>query len=345
MLARNKLFILVLIVTSFVAACRPQAQETLELPTEAQLPTITPTPEVTLTLTPTNTLTNTPTLTPTLTPSNTPSNTPPPSATYTPSLTPTASLTFTPSQTATSTATATPEQPVIQTFDANPTTAGPGAIVTLRWVTQADSARLERLNVQGVPTEVFTVAISGTQQVTIPQGAQGQIIYRLVAIRGGNEVARSLPIVVSCPASWFFGNEFAPPDAGCAVATGAIGPGAYQNFERGLMIFIGANNLNRIYGLDRSNGRHINYANNWDGATIVAGSPPSGLFDAQGMFNWAYNNTLAPIGTWNAAIGWAVAPIDQSQRTIQMGQDGSTYIDSPLGVFRLRPDGTWVQIR
>ncbi len=341
--------IVFLIVILIVAGCDGQPTEEAPLPTLRVLPSSTPTDTPTATPTPTNTPTPTSTTTSTTTPS------PTPTFTLTPSLTPTSTLTFTPTLTHTPTFTLTPsstptsELPQIFSFTASATTVGGGTPITLAWATDGDSARIEEINQQGNVVQIFSVTPNGQLPVTVPGTYGSQVIYRLVAIRGGQEASSSLPITVACNFDWFFGNQFAPADAGCPTAVGAIGPGAYESFEQGLMIHVTANAMNQVYGLDNSNFRYMSYPNGWDGATIIPGTPPGGLINPQGVFNWMYNSTLAPIGTWNSAIGWATANIDNSVRTIQHGDDGSFYIDIPGGaVYRFSggaTTGTWTKIK
>ncbi len=190
---------------------------------------------------------------------------------------------------------------------------------------------------------------TGTLPVTVPGNLGRSPVYRLVAQRGGQEVTQSLAISVTCSISWFFGDQYAPAGSGCPTAVGAIGQGAFQQFERGYMIFVNANSLNTVYGLQNDSNRYISYLNGWDGTTVetCASSPPSGLFSPQGVFNWAYCRTLAPIGSWSQQIGWAVGNINNDNRTIQFEDGtGAFYIDTPVGVFRFNgpSPNTWTKI-
>jgi len=70
------------------------------------------------------------------------------------------------------------------------------------------------------------------------------------------------------------------------------------------------------------------------------------------MFNWAYYNTLAPIGSWNSAIGWGTANIVNAPRTIQfenaVGGSNPFYIDAPDGgIYRFSggDNGSWTRLR
>lgn len=353
---RSKLWLLLALMAAvlLVTACQPQDSAPLAaLPTLADLPTLIPsdTPPPTDTHTPTPIPTDTPsptaTDTPTVTLTLTASVTATPSVTPTFTLTPTATATSTPTATDTPEATATPVAPEILSFTAAPTSVAPNTAITLTWAAAADSARIDQLNQQGVITQTFPVVPSGQLTVTVP-GNQGRVvIYQLTAIRGGQEAQRSLPITLTCAIPWFFGSEFAPPGSACPTAVGAIGAGAFQPFERGLMIFVNANGLNRIYGLQNEGSRYTSFVNGWGGADLPFDASPAGLFQPQRMFRWAFSNTLAPVGTWLSQIGWGTANVDESQRTIQFEEGGAFYLDTPAGVYRFSggDTGTWSKIR
>jgi hypothetical protein len=225
--------------------------------------------------------------------------------------------------------------------------------ITLTWQASADTARIDQLNTQGSVSTSYPVQPAGQLPVTVPGNLGQLVIYRLVAIRGGQEVHQDLPITVQCAIAWFFGtNPY--PNAGCPTALGAIGQGSFQQFERGFMIYVNANGLNTVYGLQTQDSRYIQYANGWNGSDTTygtcPGSPPSGLVAPQQQFVWAYCNTNAPVGSWNSAIGWAISNVDNGNRTIQYEEGtGAFYIDSPVGVFRFSgptPSGaTWARIK
>jgi hypothetical protein len=192
------------------------------------------------------------------------------------------------------------------------------------------------------------VVPSGSLPITVPGNLGKLVIYRLVAIRNAQEVTFSIPITVSCSTAWFFGNQFAPPNAGCPTGAQSSGPGAFQQFERGFMIYLNVSSANRIYGGQNDGARYIEYQNGWDGSTTYScfGTPPGGFFAPQNMFAWAYCNTNAPIGVWSSAVGWAIGNIDTNNRTIQYEDTGAFYIDSPIGVFRFTGPSTsqWTKI-
>jgi hypothetical protein len=346
--------LLTALAVMLLAACQGESETVVELPTLAVLPSLTPSHTPTLTPTPSPTPTETPTATPTNTPTPTntwtatPSVTPTNTLTSTPSITPTATSTATNTPTSTPTITNTPDRPQILSFTASATNVVANTSITLTWSTIADAARLDQLNSQGVAVQSFSVVPSGSLPVTVPGNTGRLVIYRLVAIRNAQEVNASLPITVQCATAWFFGSQFAPADAGCPTGPQAVGPGAFQSFERGFMVYVNANSLNTVYGAQNLDTRYISYANGWDGTTTYScfGTPPSGLLPPQNMFAWAYCTTNAPIGGWSNAIGYALGNIDTGNRTIQFEDTGAIYIDSPLGVFRFSGDSnrTWRKI-
>lgn len=346
--------LLILLAVIVLAGCQGESETAAELPTLAVLPSLTPSDTPTLTPTSSPTPTETPTETPTNTPTPTntwtatPSVTPTNTLTSTPSITPTATSTATNTPTSTPTITNTPDRPQILAFTASATNVVANTSITLSWSTIADAARLDQLNSQGVVVQSFSVVPSGTLPVTVPGNTGRLVVYRLAAIRNAQEVTASVPITVQCATAWFFGSQFAPPEAGCPIGPQVVGPGAFQSFERGFMIYVNANSLNTIYGAQTLDSRYISYASGWDGVTTYScfGTPPSGLLPPQNMFAWAYCNTNAPVGGWSSAIGFALGNIDTGNRTIQFEDTGAVYIDSPLGVFRFSGDSnrTWRKI-
>lgn len=366
----RKCIVLIVLAVGVLAGCELelQPQQVGELPTLAVLPSLTPTvtasitPSATATLTSTSTATSTATVTPSRTPTATntatvtPSRTPSPTATFTPSRTPTVTRTFTPiptrtpTATATATLTATPDRPIIQQFQSSAATVQAGTTFQIFYaVANADAVRIEQLNPQGAVIQSFPAALTGSLPI-LAQPLTGRVnVYRLVASKAGVELSQSISVTITCAVPWFFGDQNAPADAGCPQALGASAPGAYQTFERGQMIYVTANGLNRVYGLQNDGSRYIAYPNTWDGTTINNTPAPPNLFIPQQMFNWIYYTTNAPIGAWSQQVGWATGNIDQSPRTIQFeGNSPRFYIDVPGGgIYRFSggDSGTWQRIR
>lgn len=354
MLIRLWQLLITVSILLLVTACQPQESEIVELPTLAELPTLTPSDTPTPTNTPTDTLTPTATDTATATPTSTPSLTSTPSVTATPSVTVTSSITptntLTPTSTATNTPTltVTPDAPQILSFTGSVSSAAPGTNVILRWSTVADVARIDQLNQQGAVAQTFSVPVSGELTVTIPANQGKLIVYRLIAIRGSQEATRSVPVTVTCAIAWFFGNEFAPANSGCPVAVGAVAAGKFQPFERGVMFYITANGLNRIYGLQNDGNRYTSFVSGWDGNSMSYPDAPDNLYRPSNEFRWAFLNTNAPIGTWQSTIGWGTTEVNRNDRTIQFEDSGAFYIDAPNGgVYRFSggDSGTWQKIK
>jgi hypothetical protein len=369
MIIRIKSLLALALLLILVAGCELQREETaFVLPTLAVLPTLTPSATLTATPTPTDTPTATATATQTATPSSTPTptstatQTATPTLTVTPSRTPTVTRTPLPTATPTATATltlaptltplptATPDRPQIVSFQPGAGSVQANSTLILYYATlNADSARIEQLTQQGALVATYPVPPNGQFPIVLTANLGRVVVFRLVAIRAGNEVAQSVSIGVTCPIPWFFGDSFAPPDATCPQALGAAASGAYQPFERGLMIYVTANALNRIYGLQNEGNRYIAYVNGWDGTTINNTAAPTNFFIPQQMFNWVYYNTNAPIGAWNAQLGWALTNIDTSTRTIQFESGtGRFYIDVPGGIvyrFSGGDNGQWTRVR
>lgn len=358
---RNTLVpILLILLCAASAACAPAASQTGELPTLVELPTLTPT------------FTHTPSLTPSPTETPAPTDTPQPTATLTPTIT--ASPTLTPTTQITPTVTLAPPtetveiepgeteeiipegEPQIISFTASTQSAAPGSQITITWEVIGQEVRLERLDATGAVVEATPLELSGSQLVIIPSGQGNQVTYRLVVFGGEVELTQLLTIniALACTINWFFGNEFVPPNAGCPTGAAESGPGAFQTFQGGVMIYVNANNRNVVYALaNEGSGNNMvtqnvysQYTVTWDTAVdnCVGRSPATGLFLPQQMFNQIGCAVLGPgPGFWVDIIGYATGPIDTSQRTIQFETSGAFYVDSPTGaVYRFTPIGQGV---
>lgn len=316
-------------------------------------PTFTDTP--TFTLTPSPTLTPSETLFPTLTPSDTPtpSNTPTPR----PSRTPRPTIqqdTPTPFGGVSPTFTLQPA-PTIFSFTANQNFVLANTPVLLSWSSDGQVARLEQIDASGSAIyQSIPVPPNGQYSILAQSTSSSQqVIFRLMVSTNGI-VTSSQPVVVgiTCPANWFFGDQFAPAGTGCPAAVGAIGQGAFQRFERGFMVYINANGLNRICAVQDSGSAYLCMVNGWDGHSINTSPAPNGGPIPAQMFNWAYYNTLGLGGTWNSVIGWPVMDIAVGDRTIQfensLGWGNPFFVDTADGTvvhFSGGDSGTWVRVR
>jgi hypothetical protein len=298
---------------------------------------------------------------------------------------------------ATGTVTLGPDAPRINVFEADPSTAAVGASIILRWDTIADVVRVERLNINGQVVQTFSVTPIGQLPVTIPANEGNTITYRLTGIRGVQEVSAVVTVAVSdgtipigtpatpvipatpgtgtpggvtnCSVNWFFGNEFAPTEAGCPTAPAIQVAGAYQPFERGLMIYLAypPATVGTVYALvndpaQPTQGSVSQYTNGWDNTSTFASygcasAPPAGLYEPQLMLAWAYCTQLAPGGFWSTVLGYATNLIDTSQRNVQFDASGAVYVDVPdafgttTSIYRIVPvsqgqlSSQWTRIR
>lgn len=355
------LVLLSLTSAALFAACAP-VEDDGELPTLFILPTLTPsdTPSATFTPSP-----------------EPPTATPQPTATFTATSTPTRTLTPTIAATATFTlapATLTPTPtddldpdalaPRIIRFVASSLSAAAGSQVTLTWEVIGEEVRLEQLDQTGTVVNATPLELAGSIQVVIPTGQGNQVNYRLVVFGGEVELTQvvTVNIALSCAINWFFGNEFVPPNAGCPTGAAESGPGAFQTFQGGVMIYVNANNRNTVYALANQGAANNQVTQNlysattvnWDITLDTCGGrvPPAGLFLPAQMFNNMACGFFGPAGFWIDTVGFATGPIDTSNRTIQFEQSGAFYIDSPIGrVYRFTPIGPgilaapWSQVR
>lgn len=366
--SRHLSLIVLILAALVVSACAGETQPEGEQPTLFILPSLTPTHTHTATFTPSPTPTASPTASPspTLTPSSTatPTLTNTPTATFTPSLEPTSNVvvvTATASQTLEGAATATIEGLGIVSFTASAPTASIGGTVTLTWQAAGASARIETVNPQGIVIAQTPVAVSGTLPVVIPSVQGTSVIYRLVVSAGGQDRSQivTIGLTLTCPTPWFFG--VAPPALGCPVSPPETGAGAYQPFEQGVMFYINANNRNTIYALANqgAGGGFVQQntyeakASTWDNVTDHCTElPPAGFVKPQQQFGWMACANFGPAGFWRNTIGWATAPLELTNLSIQFGTNGIFVIQAPTGaLYSFTPPaqagqlyGTWQRI-
>jgi hypothetical protein len=324
-----------LLLVIWGAACSPADDGTLPtvmiLPsaTASDTPTVTLTPTLeptaTFTLTPTTTFTPSPTLTRTPSPTPTNTNTPHPSAS------PTNTLTHTPTATHTPSLTPTPLEPVITSFNTSATIAAPGDEITLSWQGEGDSARVERLDSQGLVQISSPVPVTGSGTFAIPP-ANGNIIFRLVVVRGGIEtsLAQTITVQRNCPIPYFFN---APNTLPCAQSSQLSVPAWFQVFERGWMFRIQYNGLDRVCGVQNDRSLYSCFAYVAYTGTPPA-SPPAGLVAPTVELQDVYYGKLAIGGLWYYIIGWGTGISSTAPLTVQPDIDGNLYIQTPLGIYQ-----------
>lgn len=280
--------------------------------THTLFPTFTPSP--TLTFTPTPTHTNTPA--PTLSPTN--SVTPPPTGTYTatPSLTPLPTRTLEPLD--------------IILYQSNIQSGNYGDPVRLRWETNGDAARIERLDSNGDIVETIAVNPIGSYQTNLPTSG-AVVIYRLVAVREGAEVRSSISFEfrAACTITWYFSTA---DDIGCPSSGAGSGQLNYQQFEQGFMIRLRASGNDRVCGIQNATQIYTCFVFSAFTGTAPA-TPVPNRFEPGDSFADAYYNQLAIGGFWYDQIGWATSQEISTTASVQSSDRGIIYIQTPQGII------------
>ncbi|HLY28317.1 MAG TPA: hypothetical protein VKQ72_18360, partial [Aggregatilineales bacterium] len=127
----------------------------------------------------------------------------------------------------------------IQYFTTDSSSAKPNDKITLFWAVKGtEKATIYRLDASGKRGQVWNVGRSGTLDVqTRPQ--DGNIQQFLLTIGGGdNLVQQTLAISVGCTQVWFFDPQ---PD-GCPGSDAVASTEVQQPFERGMMLWVQAQN-------------------------------------------------------------------------------------------------------
>lgn len=345
-MVKLKSFCWYMLLLMVMTACQFQTTQRQLLPTIVQFPTATPSSTATATATFTNTptLTHTPTQTVTSSPtaSHTATHTASPTvtATHTPVSTATPTLTFTPSPSPTPIAsitpipTRTPNAPMIDVFQVNNSLASNGDPIVLRWVVQADAARLEVLDNSGNIIQQLPVELVGSYSTNTP--LTGNVVtYRLTAVRGIEEVRSIVTVDMggvssSCTIPWFFSSV--PSNAGCATTSVNAISVTFQQFQNGFMFQTSASGAVRVCGVQFDRNVYSCYAPlPFSGTPPV--TPPTGSLVPDATFANAFYTQLATGGLWYDIIGWATAPAVISNVQRQTGSDGRTYYQLPNGIY------------
>jgi hypothetical protein len=209
--------------------------------------------------------------------------------------------------------------------------------VTFRWQVEADSARLERLNVGGQIQESIPVERIGALTLTLPNNGETQAIYRLVAIRGAEQASLSIPITMQdvCTVQWFFSNP--KVGIGCPATLGQSYGGVFQQFQSGYFFRITIGALDVVCGVQTVQQLYTcaNYA-------VYTGTPPqvppTGFFAPAPEFAQPFYNGLAIGGLWSSVIGWGTATASATTFTAQLDTNNRIAIALPDGnAYRFNP--------
>jgi hypothetical protein len=198
-----------------------------------------------------------------------------------------------------------PQPPQILTFTANVPIADPGETITLSWATShAATVTLYHL-VGGVLGSFWDVAATGSMTYTISSGSRNSETFALYA---GNDDfpydSATLTLPLTCPFTWFF----TPAPDVCPQEAALLSASAEQQFEHGVMIWVGEED--RIYVLFDD----TIYTDGWnafedtwqDGDPVddPAIMPPPGFYQPQRGFGLVWREQPQ---VWDR-LGWALAP-------------------------------------
>ncbi|MEO1286804.1 MAG: hypothetical protein AAFV93_03480 [Chloroflexota bacterium] len=323
-----------IILLMFISACQPstEALPTLRtFPTATASDTATATASLTSTATQTNTPSPTASNTATHTPTNTATRTRIPTQTATNTLTPTATHTPFPTATFTALPTRTPDTPVIENFQANKTTADNGEPIILRWAVQADSARLEVIDSNGIILQTLDVTLVGTFTTNTPSTG-AFVTYRLTAVRGTEELLRSItvPLQVTCTPSWFFSNP--PSSIGCPTTSANFVPLTFQQFVNGFMFQATVNGTTKICAVQLDRDLYSCYVpSTFTGTPPV--TPPAGQQAPDAIFESVFYTQLATGGLWYDIIGFATGTALSTNVQTQTSDTGTIFYSFPIGVY------------
>lgn len=209
---------------------------------------------------------------------------------------------------------AAPQPPLIISFTANVPIAGPGETITLSWETRhAVSVTLYHL-LGGQFGSFWDVAATGEMPYSISSGSRNQETFALYA---GNDAfpwdSATLVVPLRCPYTWFF----APAPDICPQEAALLSASAEQQFERGIMIWVEAED--RIYVLYDDTIYPDGWAvfeDSWEEGDPVEDPslvPPPGLFQPQRGFGLIWRDEPMI----RDRLGWALSPEVGGETAVQ----------------------------
>jgi hypothetical protein len=266
-----------------VSACSPALDQVFPTP----LPTQTETPTETFTMTP-----------------------PPPTLTLTPGITPLSALvtstpvfpTPRPEQRFTPTNTPIPYGSLrIEYFQAEVTAVEAGASFRLFWSVQGiDQVQIYQLTSEGEREQVWKMGRTGTLEVTTREDDTVAVQYELVIGDETNSLTQIVSVAISCVINC---SDVSGAFSASAISTDA----AQQTFERGVMIWVGAER--RIYVLydDQASPAWAAYPDNFNDGQQESDpslTPPTGLMQPVRGFGLIWRSEAGV----RDRLGWATLP-------------------------------------
>jgi hypothetical protein len=224
---------------------------------------------------------------------------------------------------------------VIHSFRADVDLASPGDTITLSWQWSGGTggAIYHLLPAGQLSTPYWDVGPAGTLQYTIsPERRNYDSFVLYVHDEGGVAAQQTVQVDLRCPDDWFFSPA---PDI-CPANAPLVSSGAEQHFERGTMVWVGAED--RIYVLfaDGQGPRWSAYTDEWDEGEPTMDpeiEPPPGLQQPIRGFGllWREEPTV------RARLGWAV---DQ-ERGYETALQRTSHYRYPVLYIRALDGGAW----
>jgi len=336
-----------------LAACRtadePVSQLTFPAPTNA--PTL-PTPTLAATTAPTAVL-PTPSTEPSATVESLPTatvpaaltNTPAPTSTVAPSPTSMATVTALPTAApttaveATPTATAAPTAAILS-FTANATAVDPGDQLTLSWSTSGAAAvTLWRLLATGQFGTSWDVPLEGSFVYELNSFERNRTTFMLFATdASGAWVSATVSVDIRCTGDWFIPD---PPDV-CPFDPPLTSSAAEQHFERGVMIWIAAEDQVVVLFDDGNSPQYDVFQDEWDPGDPEMDdtlTPPPGLLQPIRGFGLVWREGYGDV---RSRLGWAVEKemaFDTIVQRTSYAKYNSTYLQARDGnIWFLKPE-------
>ena len=209
---------------------------------------------------------------------------------------------------------ATTGDPLIEFFQANVEETDPGRSITLEWsTTNAITVTLWHLAPTGQFSNFWAVSESGSFDYPVAMQERNRTTFALSATDGqGNSEMATVAVTLRCPDEWFFAG---PPDI-CPATAAHYSAGAEQQFERGTMIWISAEN--RIYVLfgDGQQNAWMTYTDDWNQGAPENDpdlAPPSGMYQPVRGFGLVWREQPGV----KDRLGWAVTEESAHDTAIQ----------------------------
>lgn len=335
---------LALALIESTTSCRSRSDSgTVEPPatlSASLTPAISPSPTFTSSPLPTGTATPSPSPHPTETQS---AASPTPSPTPSPTATPFPTATHQPPR-----PTPSPAVPTILSFTTDVEWANAGDTVTVMWASEgATRAVMTKLLPTGqLSSTYWDVATSGSMEVMIPAEESNWVSLMLyVENAAGKNAMATATVRLYCPWSWFF---VPPPEEICPTEP-LISAAAEQQFERGTMIWVGAEDA--IYVVYRIGGVPAHwqrFQDQWDEsqpAEDPALVPPEGLQQPIRGFGLIWRERSGV----RDGLGWALegeqAFTTIVQRTTRFKYNAWYLLARDDQVWYLGPEGShWAKI-